>query len=252
MSNNQFIDEVYENMDDLSKIVEPFESLLNNDISMFPDEIELTGDDMRTVITYSGSWSEHAFGTVANIARRMALKHNLPDLAKELDGKYGFANKMFDIVLEKDEDSIGVYYDSVNNLIKGGKVFLKKKIIALDDQAIESDMIAMVGNAFYAQFSWTADRNKKRLNELCDLFNATEARKARGWTEKLNKYVMHLQELVKDRKLPIKDIELFKRFLNWNVIYIKNGNLPAMANVTRLKIMLKSGLPIYSMKEDDT
>jgi hypothetical protein len=244
-----FKDEVYENMDDISKIVEPFEYILNNELAQFPDEIEVDKTILNSVVM-SPYASEYMNEDISIFVRRKANALKLESLAKEVLNNYNFIATMFEFVTEPDVEDGDLYFNASTGEITGGKIFLRKKKIAIEDVDIEKTMENLVATVFQANFKVAKDVNKSRFNEIAEMFGAKEARKERAWSKKNNRLIAHFKSMVTNKKLVIKDVELFKRFLNWNVLYIKNGSLPAMANIARLKIMMRNGLPIYSIKEE--
>ena len=248
MDNNTFVDEVYENMDDISKIVEPFEYELNNELAQFPDEIEIDKDIMYSILTHA--YSEYSMGmNLHQILRGRASKLNLWKLSRELGNSYTFCTNMFELIVEKQHEDDEMEFDASTGEITGGRMFIRKKKIAVEDNDIEFAMfnhLTTIKNSFNS----AREVNKSRLNEIADMFGAKESRKERSWFRKLNRLITHIQSLVQDRKLIIKDFELFKRFVNWIVLYIKDGKLPALANLAKLKIMMRNCAPIYSIKEE--
>ena len=246
---DHFKDEVYENMDDISKMIEPFEFQLNNELSVFPDEIELTSKDMESIIVYSSGWSEGFHESLDTLIKNQASKLNLETLRKEIASNRS-AHSMFEIIVDLDEEGCRLSYDFERRLIIGGKIFIRKKIVALEDSAIEVKMVNHIYYKFNEYFTSANTVNKKRLNEIAEMFGAKKAREERAWNKKVNALRTHFSAMITDKKLPIKDFELFTRFIIWNINYIKDGSLPAMANVAKMKIMLRNGLPIYSMKEE--
>lgn len=246
---NQFTDEVYENMDDISKLIEPFESSVNNELAKFPDEIELSHLDILYIIDSDYSWREAAYSSIDSILKLKSKQLSLHILNKALDNG-SFVKKAFILEAELDEGSTGIIFNYTDKKIQGGKIFLRKKIVGLEDQDIENNMSMEISTMSYAFHDRTTS-HKKRLNEVAELFGAKEACKARKWNDKVRLLISHYQDMLKNKQIPIKDVDLFARFINWNKLYIDKGSLPAMANMARLKIMFRSGLPIYSMKEED-
>lgn len=246
---DHFKDEVYENMDDISKMIEPFEFQLNNELAQFPDEFELTPIEMESIIAWSGGWGEGYYESLDTLIKNRASKLNLESIRKEINSNRN-AHQMFDLVVEPDIEGVNLTYDLVTRQIEGGKIFIRKKIIALEDSAIESKMASHLHNKFSEYFIYASTVNKKRLNEIADMFGAKKAREERSWHKKVYELRKHFAAMIIDKKLPIKDFELYTRFVIWVINYIKDGSLPAMANIAKLKIMLRNGLPIYSMKEE--
>lgn len=242
-----FRDEVYEEMDDISKLIEPFEFKANNEIAQFPDEFEVSATALNSVI--SAAWHEDYMSiSLGSLVRDKASELQLNNLLIELsDNK--LVHRLFEFKIVTDGD-LGLAFDATTGVISNGSIHVVKKGVAMEDSDIEQKMVQHVQNYLYNHFIYNKC-NKKNLNQIAELFGATEARKARKWTEKIIALSNHFKELILSRQLVIKDFELFKRFVNWNKVYIEHGNLPAFANIARLKVMMRSGKPIYSMKEDD-
>jgi hypothetical protein len=193
---------------------------------------------------------EYLSDSLDSIITTLASKLNLLSLLKEIRNSNNLVRKMFEFAVELDEEDGVCYYYALTQQVTGGKIFIRKKNVGIEDKDIELAMIQACRSMLYNSFSFSKDVSKPRLNELADMFGAVEARKERSWSKKLSKLSGHYQKLIEERKLVIKDVELFKRFLNWNVLYIKHGKLPAMANIAKLKIMMRNGAPIYSIKEE--
>jgi hypothetical protein len=243
-----FKDEVYEEMDDISKLIEPFEYSINNELAQFPDEFEITADKLNQSL--DNGYHEHFMqDNLENIVRRVASDMSLNVLSKEIRTNWGFVREMFEIQARTDEEG-RIIYNAVTGEISGGKLFVVKRKIAVEDREIENKMAEYAYHTLSSAFNSASEVNKKNLNVIAELFGATEARQERSWRKKATKLGSHYRKLVREQKLVVKDFELFKRFINWNILYIKNGNLPAMSNITKLKIMMRSGKPIYSVKEE--
>jgi hypothetical protein len=244
-----FKDDVYDEMDDLTKLIEPFEYAVNTELSLYPDEFELTAEMLIPAI--SGSWGEnymsHALeAAVANKASELELKN----ISREIMSRGRFVTDMFEFKWEVDEEDGKIVFNASTGVITGGRLFVAKKKVAVEDSDIEKRMEQYIYNAIDNGFFGAKEVIKGNLNEIATLFGAKKAREQRSWRNKVRELALHFAALVKDRKLVIKDFDLFKRFASWIIAYIKNGSLPAMSNIARLKIMMRSGNPIYSIKEE--
>lgn len=244
-----FKDEVYEDMDDLTRLIEPFEYEVNTDLSLFPDEFDVSIDMILPGIC--NGWSEQYFSQeLGNVVGDMATRLCLNSLTKEISSRSEFVRDMFEFRWELDEEDGDIVIDVANNTMSGGKLFIAKKKIAVEDTDIEKKMASYIYETINYSFDSARDVNKKNINQIADLFGATKARQERAWRNKIRCLAIFFRDLVKERKLLIKDFSLFKRFVKWIIMYVKNGNLPAMSNIARLKIMMRSGNPIYSIKEE--
>ena len=235
-----FKDKVYEEMDDISKMIEPYQYSVNEELAKFPDEIEVDANML------SGSmWGI--------ISVRDVLRAKAKDLGlKELSYKaYNIALDFFEfkIVNELGEELEETKFNFRENVILD-KIVMYKKKIAYEDSDIEKmvkEALCLELDAFGGYHYFSASR----LNEVADLFNAHEAIKQRSIRKKLYKLRIHFNNLFESKKLDIRDVGLSTRLGKWIMVYVKDGNLAALNNITRLKIMTHQNKPIYSMEEKD-
>ncbi len=242
-----FKDTTFEEMDEISQMIEPFESKINVELSQFPDEYELEADFFLALIQYNRHRLTYSVTEdLRKIVERKAASLGLNLLASTSRTNYRFVDEFFKIEFEE-----GSTYNAKTNILTGG-VKISKKKIAYEDRDLETIMKNMIPEMFRNSFHRKSDINKPRINEIIDLFNVKDGLADKKSYGKLNKLIKHYTNLIEDRSLNIKDVELFKRFVEWNIKYIKDGNLPALSNITKIKIMMRKGLPIYSLKEDAT
>ena len=235
-----FKDEKFEEFDEITQMIEPFESSLNAEIANFPEEIEFTTQDIINMATrsyYGGTTKD-----IGDLIRSKAIELGFTDLSSrasdsnfcktffKLEGKPGLLN------LETGE------FD--------GKIKLIKLKNGFEDNEIEQEMKNHLLASFNSNFRKPSFVNKARINEILDLFGSKEGVSHRSSREKVKSLYETYIKLMEDRSLNIKDVDLFKRFCLWNVKYIHDGTLPALSNITKIKIMMRSGQPIYSIKED--
>lgn len=239
-----FKDKVYEDMDDISKLVEPYQLKLNEELSQFPDEVEITPD---LIISLGSNWGWYGISShsiISNLADKLQL-YELSSKAYET-GRDFFEFKIADI-----EDGDYPTLDFINNTISH-KIFLVKKKIAYEDEELERMVKRAIINPIRNRLSSNRTVNKPRLNEIADLFGAKKAMSERAYRLKVQELCKHLEDLVDQKKLDIRDIELCKKLGEWITMYVIDGNLPALNNLTRLKIMTHQNRPIYSIEERST
>lgn len=238
-----FKDKVYEDLDDISQLVEPYEYIINNQLAQMPDEIELDADYFLSLIQYN-SGRDSCYDDLRQVIKKQADKLGLSELAKHSRLNYDFSRDFFKV--EMDENV--TFNPATMELI--GEIKIIKTKLAYDDKDIDEMLINYMKSEFGNKLGRPSSMNKGRMNEICDLFGIPDAlsdRKAKG---KLNKLYKKYKELMSDRTLNIRDVELFKRFVDWNIKYVRDGNLPSMSNITKVKIMMRNELPIYSIRED--
>jgi hypothetical protein len=239
-----FKDKVYEELDDISQLVEPFEFAVNNELAQMPEEITLGQEFFENMLGYGGG-RNNITQSVRKVVEREATNRGLETLSQHMRNEYGFVDKFFKVEIEE-----GSSYNAATKEFIGGVTIIKDKM-AYEDKEIEKMLIDYMGNQFGNKLGRPSAISKPRLNEICDLFGAYDALKDRGARGKLNKLYTRYKTLIEERKLNIRDVELFKRFVDWNVKYVKNGSLPSMSNITKIKIMMRNELPIYSIKEEE-
>lgn len=239
-----FKDKVYEELDDISQLVEPFEYAVNNELAQFPDEIVLGSDFLESAIAYAGGRSSTS-QSIRRIVEREAYSRNLKTLCDHSKDDYYFVNNFFELHI----DDNTTYNATTKELV--GDIIITKKKMAYEDKEIEDYLLKYMHNKFSTHFRRPSFINKPRLNEICDLFGASDALSDRSAKGKVNKLYKRYKSLIEERSLNIRDVELFKRFVNWNLKYVKDGSLPSMSNIAKVKIMMRNELPIYSIKEEE-
>ena len=240
-----FKDEVYEELDDLSKLVEPYHSQINEELSQFPDEIEITQETM--IKSYSSNWGWTSL-RISDIVDSKARELGLEKLKSE---SYNISRQFFKFEARDLKEGEEVTIDFETNKMSH-RVFLVKTKIGYDDIELEKQAKSKIIRTLKSKLSSARNVNKSRLNEIADIYGAYEVRKDRSYKGKVLKFCKHLETLMEDKALDIKDIDLCDRFANWIVQYVRDGNLPALNNVTRIKIMMHEKRPIYSIQERST
>ena len=239
-----FKDKTFEEMDEISQMIEPFESQINVELSQFPDEFLLDTEFFCSLIGINRNRINYGVTEdLRKIIERKANNLELNILAKTARTNHSFIAEFFE--LQVDENCV---YNANTNILHGEIKVVKKKI-AYEDKDIEAFMKDHLKSAFN-NFYRPGEVNKPRTNEILDLFNVKSGLSEKKALLKIRLLSKHYEALIDDRSLNIRDVELFKRFVSWNILYIKNGSLPALSNITKVKIMMRKGLPIYSIKED--
>ena len=240
---SMFTDKIYENMDEISKLVEPIESVINNSLSEFPDEIEITAEHMLQLYDVNYGWSSfRADDLLLQKAKELNLKDFIKLNLSEIARKF-FKFEVRDL---EDEDAVTIDYETGN---MSHQIFLVKHTIGYDEKELEdmarSALTKQIRNGLWSN----RVVNKPRLNELADLFGAKDVMSDRSFKGKVRKFCKHIGDLVDDRKLDIRDLTLCHKFARWVVLYVSEGNLAALNNITRIKIMMHEDRPIYSIEE---
>lgn len=239
-----FKDTKYDELDDISQLVEPYEFIINEQLSKFPDELELDNSFFkRAVLRNAGS--ETIYEDLRSVVERAANDRNLNELGDWTRSNYEFSRDFF-----KYEVGDDVRYNAKTDELTGSAKIVKQKM-AYEDKDIDEMLLKHMNKEFRIKLGRPSYVNKSRINEICDLFGVTDALSDRKTSGKVGRLRNKYEELFNNRSLNIRDVDLFSRFIKWNVAYIRDGNLPAMSNITKIKIMMRNELPIYSIKEEE-
>jgi len=245
LKSNMFQDKEYEDLDDISKLVEPYVCEFNDELRQFPDKIEISIGYILS--SFDAFWGWNSIALRAEV-RRHANDLNLLKLRDSLETLH--LNRFFEFAVEGIEQEANGYTEikiDMQNITTPCKVFLVKKEEAMNDFDFDKLIIHKVDaitNLLYHK-----KVINKNINELAEIFNAKKVFSPRKQSMKIQSLVFHLKELMSSRAINIKSIDLVDKFVDWIIQYIMWGNLPALNNIIRLKVMTHSGRPIYSIEE---
>jgi hypothetical protein len=238
-----FRDKVYEEMDEISKMIEPYICETNEHLSMFPDKTEVTYE-MLTKYALS-KWGTNSV-SLENLVEYIADSTGNNHVKRNA---YNFARDFFEFQVEDLEEDEMFRLD-LDNETMSHKLYVVKKKIALDDEEIEKDAFRRFERALISNLNSNKKMNKPRMNDVADLFGAYNVRKDRSWRGKLNKLHAHIKGMFDDNTLEIRNAELYEKLGHWIGLYVRNGNLAAFKNLTKIKIMTHQDKPIYSIEEE--
>jgi hypothetical protein len=240
---SMFTDKVYDDMDDISKLVEPIESAVNNSLSEFPDEIEITSEYLAQLYDDRYGWGELR---ADNILEKKSKELGLIEFRKLNLGEVAIKFFKFEVRDLGEDETVMINYETG---VMSHQIFLVKHTIGYDEKELEKMAKSALTKHIQSRLWSNKVCNKPRLNELADLFGAKEVMSDRSFKGKVRKFCKHINELVDDRKLDIRDLALCDKFAQWVVLYVSEGNLAALNNITRIKIMMHENRPIYSIEE---
>ena len=234
-----FKDKTYEQLDDLSKLVEPFEYSVNDELVKFPDRLQITADMLQSHMVAFGNLRL----TVDQLVSNKALELGLNSIYRQSSS---LMKEFF--VLEAEDPDADIFYDFENNTLSS-PIYLVKVKQAYDDMELEKMALKILSYDLVANLRYVKSFSKARLNEIADLYGSTEVKSKKSKSGKLATFSKHMEYLVSERKLNIRDISLCRKLMGWIVKYVVDGNLPALNNLTKVKIMMHNNLPIYSIEE---
>lgn len=240
-----FKDKVYEEMDEISRMFEPFQFSLNDELAQLPDRIEVLPEQVLNSDGYSSGITTTTTTIVKNLAREMNLLQII-DKMRLLQN-----NEFFKFEVETDLAE-GEYVTLDGTTMKlSHKIFVVKNKIAFDEQELEKMRKEYILGSIRRNFERSRDVNKPRFNEIADIYGAEIVKSERSFRGKVSEFANHIERLIDDKTLDIRDMDLCHKFVKWIVYYVKNGNLAALNNLTRIKIITHEKRPIYSIEEKE-
>jgi hypothetical protein len=233
-------DKKYEELDWISKAVEPIRSDLNDVLAKLPDEVVF---DYTSFVESCSKYGMLSFDKGSAIA---ALINNLQDgsLGREAnDAIYD----CFELILEEDT-VIDFEAQTLNK-----PIILRKTKFIIDDDVLKG-LLGRTGRLYLDNLMYLREEDQvdasKRLNDIVDLM-CPDALKSRSWRKKVSQLSTEYSKIMKENLWNIRDVGLSDRIGNWIYQYVRNGNLAAYMNFCKLKAMTHRGLPIYSIEEEN-
>lgn len=239
-----FKDKVYEEMDDVSKMFEPFQYDLNDELSRFPDRVEIKFEDLVNS-GYSGYGFSYGLD-LPTFIHKLAIDMNMLNIADNVSMLTSHDFFKFEAETENAE----IWLDADKETITH-KIFLVKNKIAFDERQLEDMSKDYIIGQLKRNFYTNREMNKARFNEVADLYGAKTVKSERSYGGKLSEFCNHIKVMLDDKTLDIRDMSLVHKFVHWIVLYVKHGNLAALNNLTRIKIMTHEKRPIYSIEEKE-
>jgi len=231
-----FEDKVYDDLDEMSKLVEPYVYSKNERLSLIPDKIEVAANVILEMKPTQYKWN----GDDVNDCLKKA-GHDVPFILQPF----------FEFQVEDLEEGDCVKINFGDKTISH-KIFMVKTKIAYDDDELFAMIKRQLTHKIVGALWRSQNVDKPRLNEIADLYGAKAAKSARGYKTKVRELCRHLVSMIDERKLDIRDVDLANRFNDWVISYIRYGNLAALSNITKVKIMTHKNRPIYSIEETET
>lgn len=230
-----FDDKKFQELDWISQATEPIDSVMNEVLGLIPESITI---DFNT-------YKEIARDYDLNLSVNRILAYFIKKYAPNIDLSWQQHNVLQDCFkIEMDQS---VLLDFENNTIVGEIKFIK--IASTMDEKVLEKMLGYEGIEEVSRM-FISHSSMARANEIMELLGKCEEG-LRTRSERKKRAIMksRLTNLFKTNEWKIKDTELANRVGFWIRDYIKDGNLAALSNFCRLKVMTHKEQPIYSMEE---
>lgn len=234
MASDFFSDKKYENLDWISQAVEPWEWDLLDGIRQMPETIEVTLDDItRHYDSYYGfQWIPFLRGRLVDI---MGGEPN--SAAAE------YLHSLYKLSLEE-----GTEVNFIERTISNPIRLIKQRPTLTDDECKKAagDLAARTIHSTYLDMRDTDQY--RRAGEILDLLGANMA-EYRGHRNRSRAFSVELRKIFEGDKWRIRSMDLVVKSATWIANYIQSGDVSAMANFAKLKVMTHAGKPLYSITE---
>ena len=231
-----FADKKFEELDWISQATEPIESKLNQCLAVIPDEIIV---DFKMFNNYSSYGKEITLKSIiTNIEAYRALNMHLSyDEQRDL---------LQCFKLEADSDNLIIDFE--REVIEGGTLKIIKVESTMDESVLKKSMgLDGISSVRYGNLR---DYSGSRVNEIMDLLGKCENGLRTGSIRKKVHFLStRMYDLFKNDEWKIRDTELANKVGFWVRAYIEHGDMSALSNFCRLKVMTHKEQPIYSMEE---
>jgi aspartate carbamoyltransferase regulatory subunit len=229
-----FEDKKYSEMDWLSQAVEPIVSALNDELQQLPKTFTLTYDDIARL--YSRGYSN------SEIYIKDMLSHCL--------SKVGLKQKDVDQRLLKCYNIACVGSPTID--FSSGKLDGEITLYRNKDHFEEKELLTFMGQ-IGLQFLNAVDASKvsvERANEILELLGDKDLLKSKSVSVKVQGINSIYAKAMKDNIWNIRNIELSDKVGTWIALFLTDGNMPALINFCKFKVMTHNNQPIYSIQEE--
>ena len=223
-----FNDDVYENLDWLSQATTPLVFSGNAMLSELPSRIDVSQDDIRKAL---GGYGFHLESYITNM---LGCDYDIPG------NFYNMIKNCYRFVGEGD-----MTIDPAHNIYPTIHVEKVKQSFS------EKEIIQFVKD----KLRYINGQDIGRINEILDLIDYRpekghqNIRNSRSVRKKIRCISSTLGDIFSSNKWEVRDADLMLSFVDWVNLYIEKGNLAALTNITKLKVMTHRKQPIYSIKE---
>ena len=228
-----FQDKEYEDMDWLNLAVEEPTFSLNDILVTLPNEIEVTPELIKTAINYN------------ELTMDMLLNEYIPK---------GMPRRDIDHLLSAytwklPEDGSELIFNFETEELSE-PLFLIKETMFFEGQKLIEVVWSICNNIIIDSISNNRGVEASRINEIADFLNSdNKIRSTRSLQRKVGVLQRGFNTIIKEDKWKIRNMDLLIKSVTWACEYIRTGNLAALTNFNKLKVMTHKKQPIYSMEE---
>jgi hypothetical protein len=168
--------------------------------------------------------------------------------SERINLSYEEEKRLFDCFAFEGSKELSIDFE---NMTMTGELKLVKVTQTLEDEDLQK-MMGIKGIESLAHRRYDNDAaTLTRANEILDIIDAPkETTRCRSIRKKVYGIRSRLTVIFKDNVWRIRDMELANKVGEWCRDYIEKGNLAALTNLCKLKVMTHNEMPIYSIEEE--
>ena len=224
-----FDDKRYDQLDWVSQAVQPIETPLATLLEQLPDKTPVPWD-----------WFRDGTLDLSDVIQEL--------VSTKIKGRLSYQERAiidecFEFQCSKDQITLNLGLGNMD-----GEIHVVKTKFTLDEDRLKQSL-GEEGLQYLGQMNYY-NMDFPRANEMLELLEKTEeALKSRSGRNKSHAIRTRLTDIFKNNEWNVKSTELANKMGYWIRDYVDKGNLAALSNITRLKVMTYKGGPIYSIEE---
>jgi hypothetical protein len=240
-----FDDKKYDDMDDISKMVEPWESGFDDILCKLPDVFKVPPEVIVASVSshkMDDYISNTIFKTFLN-EKEIQLLSSSELLSRPWSSK---KSAYEDALYEPEITTDSLTYDTLTHEVKGELVY-RKTLLKMDEDRLKKLILSKIDYKLFRNRSgvYLLKETKALYEALTGKHLASKKR-----AEVFNETEKEIYAIFSEDKFRIRSYDLAIKFLHWCDLYCRYGDTASMANIMKLKIMTHSGRAIYSIEEE--
>lgn len=234
-----FGDKQYDQLDWLTKTVEPITWSTLDKLNALPDSFDISIEDIKRVMVRYGTTSLYLPALLSD-----AYAAHDPTINFKSQNEHDFIDSHYSIKLI-DEPKVNF----LTNTIEDGEIKIVKTKRELTEEEIKSHLGNEGESYLYNNLNIEVD-TMPRMNEILDLMECPAGIKKKIPAAKRNVLVSRYREIMSNLEWNIRDVDLSNKVAVWITQYVNDGNLAAFTNFCRLKAITHRNYPIYKLEDE--
>lgn len=233
-----FDDKKFEQLDWMTQVTETIDSELNGLLARLPDEKTFDVQSLLAQLDNSYNLSISS----GNLVRLLLQGIGSSNIDYDEEARIAACFKF------ECSETVEINYETLEMT---GELKLVKITKTLEDEDLQK-MMGRKGREFLKSHAFD-ESMCSRANEILDIIDAPkETTRTRSIRKKVRAVRDRLNSVFSNNDWRIRDMDLADKVYCWCGQYIKTGNLAALTNLCKLKVMTHNDMPIYSIEEEAT